>query len=222
VTNLFINDNEFHELNYQFVNSNTIHPWNVKYTARYHEKFVVNMLEANYKYIYNAKGSSIYFRFFAGGFLSNSSSNSRYNLRMDGQRGFHDYTYDEVYPARFETEGIGAQQFTESYGAFKVPTALGQSNKWIAALNLKADLPIPIIFPFIDLGIGAQSGSVQFLYDAGIGINIGKGWCSVYFPLLFSDEIQTEIETNNRKFKDQIRFTFNLNKINPLKLVRDI
>ncbi len=222
VTNLFLNDNQFHELNYHFVNSNTIHPWNVKYTARYHKEFLLNMLEANYKHLYNEKGSSIYIRFFVGGFFSNNSSNSRYNLRMDGQRGFHDYTYDEVYPARFETEGIWSQQFTESYGAFKVPTAYGQSNKWIAALNLKADLPIPIIFPFIDLGVGAQSGSVQFLYDAGIGINIGKGWCSVYFPFLFSKEIQTEIEANNRKFNDQIRFTFNLSKINPLKLVRDI
>jgi hypothetical protein len=211
---------DIHEFNYKFENSNTIHPWNIKNTTRYHEDFTLNMTEANYKHIYNERGNAFHARLFAGVFLNNDSYSGRYNIRMDGQRGYHDYMYDEVFPARFETEGMWSQQFIESYGAFKIPTALGQSNKWLVALNLKADLPIPILFPFVDLGAGAQSNSVRFLYDAGIGINIGKGLCAVYFPLIFSKEIKNELTVNNKKFKDQIRFTFNLPKMNPLQKVR--
>jgi len=219
---LNLNDNQFHELTYSLQNTHTIHPWNVKYTARYHEDFILNMIEANYKHIYSSNGKAIYVRFFGGGFISNNSNLGRYNLRMDGQRGYHDYMYDEVFPARFESDGMWSQQFTETYGAFKVPTANGQSNKWLVAVNLKADLPIPILFPFVDLGVGGQTNSTQFLYNAGIGINIGKGLCSVYFPLLFSKEIKDELTLNNIDFKNQIRFTFNLNKINPLQLVRNL
>lgn len=221
VDNLTLNDNQYHELNYLYQNTNTLNPWNVKYTARYHSDLVLNMVEANFKHIYNSKGRAIHARFFAGAFFSNNTNLSRYNLRMDGQRGYHDYLYDDVYPARFETEGLWSQQFTDSYGAFKVPTAYGQSNKWIAALNLKADLPIPFLFPFVDLGAGAQSNKVQFLYDAGIGFTVGKGLATVYIPFLFSKEIKDELAANNRKFKDQIRFTFHLTRINPLKLVRE-
>lgn len=215
-------ENNFHDVVYNYKNSHTLHPWSVQNTTRIHDEFNLNMTEFNYKHIYDRRGHAFYVRVFAGVFFSNSSNLSRYNLRMDGQHGYHDYLYDDIYPARMESTGLWSHQFSNTYGGFKVPSAYGQSNSWLTAMNLKADLPVPLFFPFIDFGLGAQSGSVQFLYDAGIGVSIGKGMVSIYFPLIFSKEIQDEIEINNRKFKDQIRFTFNLAKMNPLKIIRDL
>jgi hypothetical protein len=217
-----INDMQFHELNYLYKNSNTLHPWNLKFTTRYSSEMLLNMIELNYKRVYNRYKNGIYLRLFAGGFLSNTGSLGRYNLRMDGQRGYHDYLYDEVFPARFDNIGLWSQQFIESYGGFKVPTAFGQSNKFLVALNLKADLPIAIFKPFVDFGAGYTGNEMQFLYDAGIAVQLGKGFCSIYFPLLYSQEIKDELSVNNKTFKHTIRFTFNLSQVNPLKLIRDL
>lgn len=217
-----LNDNLFYEATYLYQNSHTLHPWNAKYTFRYHENFSLNLLELNYRHHYNRDKKAIYARFFAGAFLNNNSSLGRYNLRMDGLDGYHDYTYDEIYPGRFAVDGLWSQQFSENYGGFKVPTFLAQSSKWLAAVNLKADLPIPLIMPFIDFGIADPGNGAQFLYDAGIGIKLFKGNFNIYFPLVYSKEIKDVYTLNEITYKETIRFSLNFTQLNPLQAIRNL
>ena len=104
----------------------------------------------NYKLQYNEKGKTISIRVFAGKFIYNNTLSARYNWRMDGQHGFHDYTYNTVFPTRFESDKVFSHQFIENHGAIKTQTALGQSIDWMASVNLKADLPIPVLKFFAD------------------------------------------------------------------------
>ena len=83
-----------------------------------------------------------------------------------------------------------ASQFTETDGGFKFFSPVGQTNKWLVALNLKSSLgnaKIPINL-YADIGTTEYDGRVieNVLYDAGICLSIRKKIFEIYFPLLIS------------------------------------
>jgi len=177
----------------------------------------------NYKLIYNEKGKSISVRVFSGKFIYNNTISARYNWRMDGQHGYHDYTYSHVFPTRFESDKLFSHQFIENHGAIKTSTALGQSIDWMASVNLKADLPIPVIKIFTDFGLSKNpSTAISTVYDAGIYFTFFKGFSDVYIPLLISQNISDEYAANDYNFAHRIRFTFNLQYLSPSQLVKKI
>jgi hypothetical protein len=104
----------------------------------------------------------------------------------------------------------------------KIPTANGQSNNWLIATNLRAELPIPVIKLFADFGIAQPGTDVTALYDAGVYLSLFRGFCDVYFPLVFSSKIKDEFTANGYGFGDRIRFTLNLDLANPFKQVKNI
>ncbi len=212
----------FNEISYLFRNTHTLRPWNLTATVQQHTDFLKASIEANYQIRYDRKGRKLNLRLFAGNFFYNNTVNARYNWRMDGQNGYRDYTYDQVFPGRMEGNGFWRHQFIENHGGFKTPTAHGQSSNWLVALNLKSDLPIPLIKVFADAGIsGDMRPGTAFLFDAGIYFSLGKV-VEVYFPLAFSTRIQDEYDALGWKFGDRIRFTLNLNQLNPFTSVRNI
>ena len=106
---------------------------------------------------------------------------------------------------------------TQTHGAFKTPTAIGQSNAWIIALNYKVrhkKLPVGI---FADAGFNPM---LTINYDAGVYFPIITNIVEVYVPLVFSETIATANSTNGLKTKDLVRFQFDINKINPVELIR--
>lgn len=179
---------------------------------------------------YTKKGKGFSARLFLGKHFYNDSNNPRYNWRMDGQNGFTDYMYDQLYLGRNENSGFLSQQFVENEGGFKVPTAVGQSHDWILAMNLKFEAPIPVPFGiYADVGAnpkeellssGIREIVVKWNYDVGIYIWLIRGAFEVYFPFIYSNEIQAAYAANGIEYGETIRFKFNLNLANPLRAVR--
>lgn len=213
----------YNEIQYFYSNTNTLHPWNGKMMVQQNNDFLKLELSAAFKRFYNAKMNFVEARVFAGKFIYNNSTSSRYNFRSDGQHGRNDYTYDEVFPARNATQGMWMNQFVANQGALKIGTANGQSIDWLTAFNLKASLPIPIIHLFADVALSKNPAmDAVFLYDAGISIPMFRGIAEVYLPLVWSSVIKDEYKANGYGYGNAIRFTFNLNNLNPFKQVKNI
>ena len=213
----------FNNLNYQYSNSHTIHPWQLNFTVQQNEDFLKTSIEGKLKWLYNKKHNFIQTRVFVGKFITNNTVFSRFNWRMDGQHGYHDYTYSQTFAGRMEQDGFWSRQFLENHGAMKVQTGVAQSNDFISALNIKASLPIPIIRLFADAGYSMNSNKTSaFVYDAGIYMSFVKGFVEIYFPLIYSKNIQDEYRANNKNMGDAIRFTLNLNLANPFQQIKNI
>lgn len=156
-------------------------------------------------------------RFFGGAFLSNSTTNPAYNWRMDGQNFATDYAYDSEILDRSGASDVWTNQMTETHGAIKVPTASGQSNRWITALNVKVRpgrIPLGL---FTDVGVN-HTGDV--VADAGVYLSLIPEVVEVYMPLLYTQNVQRQINANGWKFYDLIRFQFDIDRINPIQYIR--
>lgn len=159
------------------------------------------------------------FRVFAGTFLLNQSTDPAYNWRMDGQSYRTDYAYDGEVLDRTGTSDLLSRQMMETHGAIKVPTAWGQSNRWLMAINWKAKptrLPIGV---FADVGINHSS---DFVADAGLYAAIIPDIVEVYVPLAYTSNVRKEINANGFKFHELIRFQFDVDRINPIKYIRRV
>ena len=145
-------------------------------------------------------------RVFGGTFLYNNSSLSAYNYSMDGQSasGQADYAFDAELLAR-DGKTFFDQQLTNTYGGFKVFTPLGQSDEYLTAANFSLTFGKFPVGLFGDIG---HSSSEDFLYDAGVYLKI-TDVLKVYLPVSYSKEI-----TGNNDLLQEIRFEFDLNKIN--------
>lgn len=216
------------EANYNFSESRTINPWGFSVNLQGGDNFLKSALEINHRFEYSGvgKGKGFDLRLFAGKFLFNKTVNPYINWRMDGQNGLYDYTFDYIFLGRTETEGFLSQQFSESHGAFKTPSAVGQSNNWITALNVKMELPFKLpLGIFADAGIYPDkrtSSGAGYVYDAGIHAWIAKGFCDVYVPLFYSENIGNSLKARGLNFAQTIRFTLNIHRLNPSDLAREI
>ena len=180
-----------------------------------------------------------YARVFAGAFLQSTGrdAGSIFGVRTRGSlglvgQGFNDYKSDEFYFGRNEDRGIASQQITPYVeGGFKVPLAgrtdVGFSNDFLLALNLKADLPIPIpIRPYFDLGYynykptttGPFYGTL--VYSGGIAFEL-EDYFGVYFPFSFLTSTDlNNIMAERGGYASRITFHLNLKKLNPLELFK--
>ncbi len=132
-------------------------------------KYLRGSLEWLQRYYY-ASGKKVSLRAFAGVFLQNDR---RHDVILTGDpaqasfalnpQGFNDYRFDQLFVDRYGTGGILSRQVSQTEGGFKgafgYPFAgnLGNSNNYILALNLKADLPrrLPLgipLKPWFDIG----------------------------------------------------------------------
>ncbi|MEZ4964799.1 MAG: M1 family metallopeptidase [Saprospiraceae bacterium] len=178
-------------------------------------RYVRATLEWQQRFFY-APGRKVSLRFFAGGFLQNDRRNrgiiagdpAQASLALNPQ-GFNDYRFDQVFLDRSGTEGILARQVSVTEGGFKgafgAPYAgtTGNSNNFIAAINLKADLPrrLPLgipLKPWFDIGyfddatpLGEnRPGSEQLLWSGGFALEFFGGALNVYFPLVNSKTLK--------------------------------
>lgn len=217
----------YNDLSYIFTMKDAINPVSVIVNFQQGEKMMKTSLTANYSYKFRKKNKGIDVRLFAGTFLGTSAYNAGpYRFRMSGFRGYQDYLYDNIFLGRSETDGVLANQFVENDGGFKFYSPLGQSGKWLTALNLKSSLgtlPVPVSL-YADIGTCADDGltNEKVLYDAGVALTIRKGVFEIFFPLLISKDMQDYKKANGLKYPETIRFTLNLNLVNPFELFKNI
>lgn len=190
--------------------------------------FVRVSAEANAGIMYSSMRKYFNFRLFAGYFLSNNTTSSRYNWHMDGQSGPDDYRYTQVFMGRNrQTPDVLSLQRMQNHGGFKTPMLSGHSNDWLVAFNMDVDMPIPPpLSVFIDLGFypfklngEPQTGT---LYDAGISVKLLGGNFRLNLPLFYSQDIKDEYETRDISFGERISFNLNLNIFQPLTVISRI
>jgi len=62
----------------------------------------------------------------------------------------------------------------------------------------------------------------SFVYEGGITFSLVKDVAEVYFPLVASKSITNYFDTNDYNFPERIRFKFDISKLNPLLLRKQI
>lgn len=174
-------------------------------------------LEGIQHFKYKQGNKRIALRLYSGVFASNNTVSPRFNLRMDGQSGWYDYTFSSIFQERGTSHNVWAQQMNDNHGAFKTPTSVGQSNSWLIAFNIKSELPLPLpLGVYTDFG---SSSSEAFLYNFGVYLPIINDIFEVYFPVAWSKSIDTAYQINGIGYGEQIRFTLHLNKLNPFRAI---
>lgn len=220
------NFENFNDLTYHFSKREAITPFDVSVNLQQGQSMMKTSITANYSRKFKNKNKGFDARLFAGTFLGTKLSDAGYyRFRMSGWRGYQDYLYDNIFLGRSETDGILANQFVENEGGFKFYAPNGQSGKWLTALNLKSTLgnmKLPLAL-YADIGTCGNDGIAtdQFLYDAGVCLTLRKDVFEIYFPVLLCKDFQNYKKANNLQYQETIRFTLNINLINPFNLARN-
>ncbi|MEO8148981.1 MAG: M1 family metallopeptidase [Bacteroidia bacterium] len=219
----------YNEVIYALSNNRSIDPYSLNGSLQTGKDYMKAAVEAQYHFTYKKRQKGISLRLFAGSFLYNKSDKN-VNFKMSGFYGVDDYLFNDIYLGRTETDNskTASRQFTEGDGAFKINTAVGQTDTWLIAFNIKATMPgLPIMF-YMDMGTyenakNAFEGSQALMYNGGLAIWIIRDVAEIYFPLFYSSDIKNNLETNNiNSLGERIRFQLNFNLVNPLKLQRQI
>ena len=216
-----------HDFVYQFSHSAALSPFNFKVNFQAGNDVQKISLTYNQK-IYLNRSKFIEVRAFVGKMLyMNTNSLVDYRFRSSGWTGTNDYLYDYSYAGRSEYGGFAAAQFTEVDGAFKTYTPLGQTADWIAAVNIKSPkifkLPLLLYADFATTAVdGFASGQSNVLYNAGLDIIIARDVCELFIPLVVSKNIQEVNDLNKVDFIHQIRLSFNLNRVNPFSVLKQL
>ncbi|MCW3076591.1 MAG: hypothetical protein JWO32_1200 [Bacteroidetes bacterium] len=219
-TNSFVN-----QFTYSLINKRVINPYDLQVELQHNTQMAKLFATLNYKLSLNAH-YSFDLRMFAGTFIAgNEGQKNYYSFKPDGYNGSYDYLFNYNYMARNISQGLGASQFAEVDGALKIPTlGLGNSNHWMASVNLKT--PRIFILPvrlFIDGTVtdGRALYKDKFLWNAGVNITIFKDIIDVYITFAYSQYIKNVLELNNIDFWQRIRFTLNLHKLAPKDFLKN-
>ncbi|RYD99813.1 MAG: M1 family peptidase [Sphingobacteriales bacterium] len=214
-------------IKYELEHNRTFNPYSFSAEVQAGETFAKVSATANLKIDYFYKKKAIYLRAFGGKmfhFNTDPIENSRYSFAAT-YSGWNDYLYDQTFAGRNMSNTLAAQQIYIKDGGMKVPTLMyanpiGISNDWMAAFNIKVDLPVGLpVQLFADFLTIADAKNVnpegsKWLYDAGISFKV-LNFADVYIPVLMSKEYQdykTSVLGKNSFFKT-IAFKFDLDKI---------
>ncbi len=217
-------------LRYEHRNERTLHPFGYALEAHGGEDFLKLMAEGNLRIDYHRKGQFLTARAFAGKVtaLSGKPLPRRYALHAS-YTGANDYLYDGTYLGRSEREGFAAHQFGLQEGGLKMPTPyyanpLGETNNWLASLNLTTTIPYLPLRLFFDVATFSDaeklnpSGS-KVLYDGGVSLHLPYNIVSVYWPFLVSGDYKDYLRSVHGKsgLPQTIMFQVNLHNVNWLR-----
>jgi len=223
-------ENKYEVYEVDFTNSNhrVLNPYSYRFDVQGNQDFARLTAEVNYRFSYGRnKNSGFDIRLF-GGYLYNSKKKLNFapNLRMAGTAGKNDYLYDGVFAGRNNRGGMWSQQMIESDGGFYIPTILGQNSEWLTAINVRASMPkLSFIKAYANLGFDQQwsMGGGETLWEAGFLLSFIDHKFEVYFPALWSQNIQDVFELNqNTSYGEKIRFTMRMELANPFKYLKEV
>lgn len=215
---------------YSMNNHQTFDPYSYKINVEGGAGYSKVSGEFNYSISYNKKGTSADIRFFAGKFVHyNPPPLLNPSFSLSGIQGYQDYLFDNTYLGRSEYNGILSDQIYMRDGDFKVGSFAGQTNNWLATMN--TDIPlfgaVSFIHFFFDAGTYRYSNAAfnptGLSYDGGFSLCLVKKVFVIYFPLFYSNDIETALVANGKDdFKDNIRFVLNIDLINPLNAIKNL
>ena len=165
---------------------------------------------------YNRKGKKIRNRLFVGNTWLNERGRF-YDYTLGGQNGNYDYSFRNLLMDRAGVSSFWSRQNQFNHGGAKADFGGLSSAAFVAGLNVEADIPIKL-----GLGVFADvvSADVNNIYaDAGIYLRLIPEICTIYVPLIYRNG-STDI-WDSPGF-NQIRFTLQLNRLNPFELIDNI
>lgn len=219
----------FNRCNYFYKNKRLVNPYSVSAGIEQGKGFVKSSLEAIYKITYGDYKKGLNVRLFAGKFLYNAQGYyGNYNFRLTGNLGYQDYTYDNIFLGRLESNNNYwiSHQFVKSDGGFNIYSPVGQTSDWITTLNFTSSIPgkLPLRVYF-NLGTYANAGMDSFTkkiaYEGGVEVVLITDIFEVYFPALMSEDLKKSNDLYNERYYQKIRFIINLNKLNPFKYAKE-
>lgn len=224
---------QFARASFTHRNGRTFHPYSYVIRAEGNANYLKLGFTGNLRIDYHLKNKSFYARVFGGKFFDYKNASNALSLRSQYLASTHtsdnDYLYDNIYLARNEQKGMLSQQIAMQEGGFKVRTVqyaspIGVSDNWLAAINLRSDLPIK--FPvklqvFLDAGTFANAGKLnpsgnKLLFDAGLELHLLGDVFTLYAPLFMSKDFRDytkSVYTKNRLL-NTMSFSLNLAGIN--------
>lgn len=212
------------QIDYELKNKRVINPYQIQLSvqqagsmAKVFGKFnyVITISEKNFMEIGG----------FAGAFLSgNSNERGYYAFRASGYNGYQDYNFNGNFLARNGGSDFGNSQFLETDGNIKVPVILRNSSDWMLSFNVKS--PKLFVFPlrfFADVLIcDARSfKNEKWLWDLGVNLTLKRDYIEIYIPFAYSAYIKNVLDLNKIDFYNRVRFTFNIHKLVPRKVIRN-
>jgi hypothetical protein len=216
--------NKYVQLGYQLDKNSLINPFKALTFMEINQSYQKLSFELNYRYSYYRKRQGLDIRLFGGTMLKNQGKVGFYSFAPGGRSGREMYLYEGTYPDRF-TEPSGtfwSRQMTLSEGGLVSPvnTMLGYS-KWLVSANISSNLPGRTgniaIKPFLNLLLNSHGqetvNSPVFFWEAGLKTGIWNLF-EIHVPLLVS----RNIDAITGSFKDRIRFIFQLNSLNQMRL----
>ncbi|NNC82551.1 MAG: M1 family metallopeptidase [Flavobacteriales bacterium] len=217
-------------------NREIVSPHQIELMAEMSDGYTKASIDLSYKHTYIYK-NSLDIRFFAGAFLNRSSATpSLFNFYSGGTAGLNDYTYDGLYLGRAldpTSELFVSNQFTRDEGGFVTFNPLANSEEYLVSLNVSSSLPIakniPIQFYVNAALLGERGLSTEilrdeepYLYEAGVKLQVIRNLLEFYFPLFASEELQDYLEATTDTYLQQVRFTFNIDRLNMHDLAREL
>ena len=223
-------------LNYVYKNKRTFNPYGYQFQYETTKDISKLTAEGSIKIDYFMPKKALYIRAFAGKFfyLNNEASFfdvAPYFLNVT-PTAVNDYAYENTFLGRNEREGYKGQQVMDKEGAFSTRTTylanpLGRTDDWLAAVNIRTDIPVkynflPQVFfnaaTFADAGMINTSGS-KMLFEGGLQFNLIRDIAKINIPLVLSKDFKDytqSIYTTNR-FVRQISFSLSTDRIDFLR-----
>lgn len=180
-------------------------------------------------------------RLFAGVFLNQTqyttgirsvdqSVYEKANFQAGGTSGTNDYLFDEAMIGRNDpVSGFWGHQILNRDAGFRNFVNMGSSDKWLSGANVTLPFPLPVpIGIYGDVSYGAINQGLNVYenktnYVGGFYLMIIKDICYIYIPAVQNSEITDAWNLNGQdNFFKRASFTLNLNKLNPISMIRDI
>ena len=227
-------NNMFSHLTYTYENNRTLDPWYVNLQVENNKTFNKVSIDYTYKFSYKQIKKGVYVRVFAGGLMNGNlkNLNDGYGINLSDGANYYDYGYDRNYLGRNlpRTNFLSKQIFTDQ-GGFKVYTPIANNSTWASSINITADCPIPLPLRFffdagVCDGLAERTKKIDykesFVYEGGVTFSLIKDVAEVYFPLVVSKSIKRYYDIGEYNFTERIRFKFDISKLNPLLLRKQI
>ncbi len=227
-----------HEFQYTFTNRFVLNPAVVKLTAQFSKQF--SRLTADWKQDFvlgeamrgtpkifeKASRLVVSFHAFAGILppLGVGFTRPNVNFTLSGKGNGStplyqtDYLFEESLLGRSDRTGLWSQQIFQRDANLKTLSNIGSSAEWMTGAGAAVTLPLPFpVRAYFDAAVSpALNGSPQLLYSGGIAFTPIRDVLEIYFPLLNSKEIDTNLNLQSReKYSQRITFLLNLNALNP-------
>jgi hypothetical protein len=199
-----------------------------KFAVEFNRDICKTSMTSVHVFNYGDASKSFSIRFLGGMFLSRKIPFQHdYRFRLSGISGKHDYTFSHVYLSRSESgKEIQYNQIFPENGFFKTLVPLGQTWKWMAAVNLKTDLPgiIPLQI-YLDLGTYEGAGTLYpeskyIPWNFGLIIPVVREKAEIFIPLFMSNDIKHYYDINQISFFNRITWMIRFDEINPFKTLK--